>query len=101
MNIGSQPETPRDLPEADALEQRKPVLPEEPEGAVVLDPLPDDAPEADVIEQRADVRPVNTGLAGIAGAAEADAAEADLVEQALAPSPHYDEDYPDASEEAL
>src|SRR4051812_37727416 len=104
MNIGSQPETPRDLPEADALEQRKPVLPEESEGAegaVVLDPLPDDAPEADVIEQRADVRPVNTGLAGIAGAAEADAAEADLVEQALAPSPHDDEDYPDASEEAL
>ena len=101
MNIGSQPETPRDVPEADALEQQTPVLPEDSEGFTVMDPLPDDAPEADVIEQHTDVKPGSTGFMGITGAAEADAAEADLIEQAVAPSVDDAEDYPDASEEAL
>ena len=101
MNIGSQPETPRDVPEADALEQQTPVLPEDSEGSAVLDPLPDDAPEADVIEQRTDVKPGSTGYAGISGAAEADAAEADLVEQAVAPSLDDEEEYPDARGEEL
>ncbi|MDQ0673979.1 hypothetical protein QFZ36_001540 [Pseudarthrobacter siccitolerans] len=101
MNIGSQPEMPRDVPEADALEQQTPVLPEDSDLPAVLDPLPDDAPEADVIEQHTGVKPGSTGFTGIAGAAEADAAEADLVEQAVAPSLDDEEDYPDAREEEL
>jgi hypothetical protein len=101
MNMGSQPEAPRDLPEADALEQQTPILPEGSEEFTVMDPLPDDAPEADVIEQHRDVLPGSTGYAGIAGAAGEDAAEADLVEQALAPSLDDEEDYPDAHEETL
>lgn len=101
MNIPPQPETPRDIPEADALEQQTPVLPEGTEESAILDPLPDDAPEADVIEQRADVQPGSTGYAGIAGAAEADATEADLIEQAVAPSIDDEEDYPDAHDAAV
>jgi hypothetical protein len=66
-----------------------------------MDPLPDDAPEADVIEQHTGVKPGNTGFTGLAGAAEADAAEADLAEQSVAPFVDDEEDYPDASEEAL
>ena len=101
MNMGSQPETPRDLPEADALEQQTPVLPEGSGEFTVMDPLPDDAAEADVIEQHTDVLPGSTGYAGIAGAAGEDAAEADLLEQAVAPSVDDEEDYPDAREETL
>lgn len=98
MNIRSQQESPEDIPEADALEQQTPVLPEG--SGEYADPLPDDAPEADVMEQRADVLPGSTGYVGIAGAAEADAAEADLIEQAVAPSADDEEDYPEANEDA-
>ncbi|TQJ66500.1 hypothetical protein FBY31_0510 [Arthrobacter sp. SLBN-100] len=102
MNTDSQPETPRDLPEADALEQQTPILPEGSEEFTVKDPLPDDAPEADVIEQHTDVLPGSTGYAGIAGAAAGqEASEADLMEQAMAPSLDDEEDYPDAREERL
>jgi hypothetical protein len=97
MNIGSQPQTP-DVPEADALEQQTPVLPE---GSEEFGALPDDASEADAVDQHTDVRPDSTGYAGIAGAAEADAAEADLIEQAIAPSLDDEEEYPDAHEQAL
>jgi hypothetical protein len=100
MNIGSQPETPRDLPEADALEQQTPVLPEGSEEFAVIDSPPDGS-EADVIEQHTDVRPGSTGFAGMEGSALADAAEADLIEQALTPSFDDDEDYPDSHEEVL
>jgi hypothetical protein len=48
MNTGLPPERPRDLPEADALEQQTLILPEGTEEFTVTDPLPDEAPEADV-----------------------------------------------------
>ncbi|WP_457965918.1 hypothetical protein M1E17_05230 [Arthrobacter sp. D1-29] len=96
MNIRPEQETSGDIPEADALEQQTPVLPDGSEN--VMDPLPMDAPEADVIEQHADVRP-GGAAAGIAAVAEADAAEADLVEQAMALSIDDEEDYPEGSDE--
>lgn len=100
MNRWPEPESPGDVPEADALEQQTPLLPEGSGEPGVMDPLPDDAPEADVMEQRTDVLPGGAGPAGAAGILEADAAEADLVEQALAPSFDDEEDYPEGPEEA-
>lgn len=98
MNIRPEPESPREVSEADALEQQMPILPEGSDEFGAMNPLPDDAAEADVMEQRADVLPGGAGPAGIAGVSEADAAEADLIEQALAP-PFDDEDYPAGPEE--
>jgi hypothetical protein len=100
MNTGSAPESPREVPEADALEQQTPILPEGSDEFGVMDPLPDGASEADVMEQRADVRPTGAGTAGITGVSEADAAEADVIEQALAPSFDDEEDYPEGPEGA-
>lgn len=94
MNIQPAPESPREVPEADALEQQTPILPEGSDDSRVRNPLPDDAPEADALEQRADVLPDGGGTVGIAGVSEADAAEADLIEQAQAPSLDDEEDYP-------
>lgn len=101
MDIGSHPETPRDVPEADALEQQTPVLPEGSDDSGLFAGLPDDASEADFVEQHMDVRPGSPGYAGIAGGVEGNAAEADLVEQALAPPSDDEEDYPDAREESF
>jgi hypothetical protein len=101
MNVQPEPETPSDVPEADALEQRKPALPEASEEPVGAGQLPDDAPEADVIEQRTDVGPVNSGSLGMVGGASTEAAEADLVEQAMASSFDDEEDYPEAREEDI
>lgn len=98
MNIRPERETSPEIPEADALEQQTPVLPDGSENEV-MDPLPIDAPEADVIEQHADIRP-GGAAAGIAAVAEADAAEADLVEQAMALSIDDEEDYPEGRGEA-
>lgn len=100
MNIQPEPEAPRDVPEADALEQRTPVLPEGSEEYGVMDPLPDDAPEADVMEQHADLRPCGAGYARISGVTEADAAEADLVEQAAVLSIDDEEEYREDRDEA-
>jgi hypothetical protein len=98
MNTGQEPEPLREVPEADALEQKTPVLPEGESG--LMDPLPDDASEADVMEQRADVLPGGAGPAGPTGVSEADAAEADLIEQALAPSFDDEDDYREGHEES-
>jgi hypothetical protein len=95
MNIQPAPETPREVPEADALEQQTPILPEGSDEVGAINPLPDDASEADAIEQRTGVLPGGAGPAGVAGVSEADAAEADLIEQALAPSFDDEEDYPE------
>ena len=99
MDIRPQPEELPDVPEADALEQRMPVLPERVEDFGGTDPLPEDAPEADVIEQRTEVQPGSAGYSEIPRAIEVEAAEADLVEQAVAPSVNDEEDFPDAYEE--
>lgn len=99
MNIGREPETPSEVPEADALEQQTPVLPEASEEFELTKPLPDDAPEADVLEQRTDVLPGGSAFSRLAGASEAEAAEADYIEQALAPSFEEDDDYREDNEE--
>jgi hypothetical protein len=98
MSIRPEPESPREVPEADALEQQTPILPEGSDDADVINPLPDDAPEADVMEQRADSLP-SVRSVGIASVSEADAAEADLIDQALPSSFDDEEDYPAGLEE--
>jgi len=102
MNIGPEPEPLPEVPEADALEQKTPVLPEGSEEPELMHPLPDDAPEADVMEQRTDVLPGGAGPAGSAGRAgfsETEAAEADLVEQALGTSFDDEDDYREGEED--
>jgi hypothetical protein len=98
MNIEPE-ETGPEVPEADALEQRTPVLPENPEESPVTEQLPDGVPQADFIEQRTAVRPGSAGYDGIA-ATEAEADEADLIEGAMGLSADDEEDYPDAREDA-
>lgn len=100
MNIRSEPDPLRDVPEADALEQKTPVVPEGSEESELVEPLPGDAPEADVLEQRTDVLPGSTRPSEPAGVSETDAAEADLIEQAFASSFDDDEeDYREGHEE--
>ncbi|WP_458779760.1 hypothetical protein [Arthrobacter sp. D3-16] len=100
MSIRSESESPREVPEADALEQQIPILPVDSDDAGVINPLPDDAPEADAMEQRADALPsASARSVGISGVSEADAAEADLIEQALLSSFDDEEDYPGGLEE--
>ena len=98
MNIGPE-EIGLEVPEADALEQRTPVLPESPGEVPVTDQLPVGVPEPDFIEQRTAVQPGTAGYDRIA-ATEVEAAEADLVEGAMEPSTGDEEDYPDDREDA-
>ncbi len=100
MNIGSGAEAPKDVPEADALEQQIPVLPEGSEGPGP-GVLPDDAPEPDVIDQHTDVLPGRTGIPWPARTTGVEAAEADLLEQAVGPSYDDDENYPEARQDEL
>jgi hypothetical protein len=92
-------ETGPEVPEADALKQRTPVLPENPEELPGMEQLPEGVPQADFIDQRTVVRPGSAGYDGIA-TTEAEAAEADLIEGALGPSADDEDDYPDAREDA-
>lgn len=62
MNTESQSEPSREAPEADAIEQQIPVLPEGSD-EFNLGSLASDASEADVIEQHTDVVPGSTGPA--------------------------------------
>ena len=87
-----------EVPEADALEQRTPVLPESTGEPTAMNALPGDVPQADAIEQRTDVRPGNAGYERIA-ATEAEAAEADLIDQTIAPATGSEDEYPDVVEE--
>ncbi|MGO4653034.1 hypothetical protein AB4068_15225 [Arthrobacter sp. 2RAF22] len=98
MNIGPK-EIGTEVPEADALEQRTPALPENTEESTVTDPLPDDVPEPDFIDQHT---PVQSGSAGYDrnSPTEAEAAEADLLDQAREPSTGIEEDDPDSVEDA-
>ncbi|MCA4131765.1 hypothetical protein [Arthrobacter sp. M4] len=88
-----------EVPEADALEQRTPVLAESTEESTVPDLLPDDVPQPDFIDQHTDVQPGSVGFDGIA-ATEAEAAEADLLDQATELPTGNDDDYPGAGEDA-
>jgi hypothetical protein len=88
-----------EVPEADALEQQTPVLPENSEGLTVMEQAPDGVPQADFIEQHTAVQPGSAGYDGIA-ATEAEATEADLIEGAIEPPTGDEDDYPDASEDA-
>lgn len=98
MNIGPEKTGP-DIPEADALEQRTPLLPEDSDDRPVTGRLPDGVPQADFIDQGRAVRPGSAGYAGIP-AAEAEADEADLIEGAIALPADDEEDYPDARQDA-
>ncbi|MDQ0822284.1 hypothetical protein QFZ79_000031 [Arthrobacter sp. V4I6] len=98
MNVEPE-ETGSEVPEADALEQRTPVLPESPEELPEMELLPDGVPQADFIDQGRAVQPGSAGYDGIA-TAEAEADEADLIEAALGLSADDEEDYPDAREDA-
>lgn len=99
MNILPEPESLREVPEADALEQKTPIVPDGSGEFEPMDPLPGDAPEADVLEQRTAVLPGGGGPADTAGISETDAAEADIIEQTLAPSFDDEEDYREGHEE--
>jgi len=98
MNIEPE-ETSSEVPEADAFEQRTPVLPESPEELPATEQLPQGVPEADFIDQRRAVQPGSAGYDGIA-TTEAEAAEADLIEEALGLSADDEEDYPGNREDA-
>ncbi|MGO4653049.1 MULTISPECIES: hypothetical protein [unclassified Arthrobacter] len=87
-----------EVPEADALEQQTPVVPENSGELTVGEQLPDGVPQADFIEQRTPVQPGSHGYDGIA-VTEAEAAEADLIEGAIEPSTGDEDDYPDARED--
>lgn len=99
MNIRPEPDPLRDVPEADALEQTTPAVPEGSGELGLINPLPGDASEADVMEQRTDVLPGGARPAEPAGVSETDAAEADVIEQSLAPSFDDEEDYREGHEE--
>lgn len=99
MNIRPEPGSLRDVPEADALEQKTEIVPDGSEESELMNPLPTDAPEADVMEQRAPVLPGGGRLAEPAGVSETDGAEADIIEQSLAPSFDDEEDYREGREE--
>jgi hypothetical protein len=87
-----------EVPEADALEQRTPALPESTGELTEINGLPGDVPQPDFIEQRTDVQPGSAGYERIA-ATQAEAAEADLIDQATDLSSGAEDEYPDAAEE--
>jgi hypothetical protein len=98
--MSNQPEeTPLEVPEADALEQRQPATPEAGGDGSELDPLPVDADEADVLEQRTPL--VSTTMSDVPApdlSAE-EAAEADALEQSATTPGGDEDDYPFAGEE--
>lgn len=87
-----------EVPEADALEQRTPVVPESAEDFAVSGLSPDDVPQPDFIDQHTPVQPGGAGYDEIA-ATDAEAAEADLIEQATESAADSEDDYSDARED--
>ena len=98
MSIGPEESSP-EVPEADALEQRTPALPEDSRELPVREQLPDDVPQADFIEQHQTVQPASTGYDVIA-TSEAEADEGDRIEGTLGPSGDDEDDYPGARDDA-
>jgi hypothetical protein len=96
--MSNQPEeTPMEVPEADAVEQRLSAIPDA--GGEEFNPLPEDAPEADVLEQRTPL--VSTPLPDVPAPdlSTEKAAEADAFEQALGTPGSDEDDYPFVGEE--
>ena len=98
MSIGPEESSP-EVPEADALEQRRPALPEDSQELPATEQLLDDVPQADFIEQHQAVQPDSVGYERIT-ASEADADEGDLIEGNLGLSDDDEDDYPSAREDA-
>lgn len=95
--MNSQPEeTPMEVPEADAFEQRLPAMPDA--GAHEADPLPEDASEADVLEQRTPLVSWDPADLAAPDLSAEEAAEADAIEQAAGTPGNDEEDYPFAGE---
>ncbi|MDQ0863663.1 hypothetical protein [Arthrobacter globiformis] len=94
--MNSQPdETPLEVPEADAFEQRQPAGGESGDEEQ-QQPLPEDVPEADALEQRTPLRPNGSPAAPDLSAEEA--AEADAIEQSAGTPGSDEDDYPFAGE---
>lgn len=87
-----------EVPEADALEQHTPVLPQIEEEPMEANRAPEGVPQEDFIDQRTDVQP---GIQGYDGRAitEAEANEADVIEQARGLSADNEDEYPEAYED--
>lgn len=98
MNIEPE-EIGTEVPEADALEQRTPAVPESTEELTETGQSPDDVPQPDFIDQHTPVQPGGAGYDEIA-ATDAEAAEADLIEQATESAADSEDDYSDAREDA-
>ena len=93
--MNSQPdETPLEVPEADAFEQRQSAGGES--GDEEQRPLPEGVPEADALEQRTPLRSNGPGAAPDLSADQS--AEADALEQAAGTPGNDDDDYPFAGE---
>jgi hypothetical protein len=93
--MNSQPdETPLEVPEVDAFEQRQSAGGEP--GEEEQRPLPEDVPEADALEQRSPLR--SNGPPAAPDLSAEEAAEADAVEQAAGTTGSDEEDYPFAGE---
>jgi hypothetical protein len=96
--MNSQPdETPLEVPEVDAFEQRQSAGGESGEsGEEEQRPLPEDVPEADALEQRTPLR--SNGPAAAPDLSAEEAAEADAIEQASGTPGSDEDDYPFAGE---
>ncbi|MFC9333626.1 hypothetical protein [Arthrobacter sp. NPDC057009] len=93
--MNSQPdETPLEVPETDAFEQRQAAGGES--GEEEQQPLPVDVPEADALEQRTPLR--SNGPGAVPELSAEEAAEADAIEQAAGTPGNDEEDYPFAGE---
>jgi len=93
--MNSQPdETPLEVPEVDAFEQRQPAGGES--GEEEQRPLPEDVPEADALEQRTPLR--SNGPPAAPDLSAEEAAEADAIEQAAGTPGSDEDDYPFAGE---
>ena len=93
--MNSQPdETPLEVPEVDAFEQRQAAGGES--GDEEQQPLPADVPEADALEQRTPL--MSNGPGALPELSAEEAAEADAIEQAAAMPGTDEDDYPFAGE---
>ena len=93
--MNSQPdETPLEVPDVDAFEQRQSAGGES--GDEEQRPLPEGVPEADALEQRTPLR--SNGPPAAPDLPAGEAAEADAIEQAAGTPASDEEDYPFAGE---
>jgi len=87
------PDSPMDVPDADAAAQQEPVIPDGSD--TEAEHLPPDAPEADYVEQHVSALPGRDGtMRSVPAVADTEASEADLAEQATPVPSDDDEEYP-------